>query len=372
MPLRKKVVKKKVTKHKVKKASKFSLRRLFAPFLVLALVLGAFAYFYLPDSSVLSSQVASENGVQSIPPLFNQNITLSPNPVGKNAYGKLNVEIVEYREWIGGKDRVMFMVNGSVGGLVPGRKYQLNLCHNTTNQNCVAQPGGIIADNSGNIPITNQLLDVTSSPSYKFIVRDVFEGALPSDHCSFGTPCLEATFNYITTYSSSAPGSKFEVITGCFPNGHDWMNKAHVDMQVNFNNSTQTGSWITYTLREDAVGSKPNVRLLAQSPTNRTIKGVKYHGTVPDAFSQFNEAEKIIVDGGKKYVVELWDGDFRYSYPDSNSKLLDSRSFNTLDCGVKISTLAATPSMVPPTKLPTKYPTPTPAGGKLPPCSQYG
>lgn len=59
MPARKKVVKRKVTKHKVKKASKFSLKRLFAPFLVLALLLGALAYYYLPDSSVLSSNIAS-------------------------------------------------------------------------------------------------------------------------------------------------------------------------------------------------------------------------------------------------------------------------------------------------------------------------
>lgn len=59
MPLRKKVVKKKVVKHKVKKNTKFSLKRLLAPFLVLALLVGALAYHYLPDSSVLSSNVAS-------------------------------------------------------------------------------------------------------------------------------------------------------------------------------------------------------------------------------------------------------------------------------------------------------------------------
>jgi hypothetical protein len=64
MPARKKIIKKKTIKSAPKRKSKFSLKRMLAPFLVLVGVAGILSYALLPKTAVLSSQVASAKSMQ--------------------------------------------------------------------------------------------------------------------------------------------------------------------------------------------------------------------------------------------------------------------------------------------------------------------
>lgn len=333
-----------------------NLKVLLAPFLVIAGIVTLLTFTLLPKTSVLSSKIASD-GVENIPSLFSQSIRLYPSNVVKNASGSLTVDVVEYKEWIGGKDRVMFRLNGVTQGLVPGRAYQLELCNAITG-NCVAQPGGTNADSTGKISFSNILLDSVSSSSYKFNVRDVpSAGEVPADSCALGDACLSATFNYITTYQSTASGSSVELTTQCFVYGHDWMNKGHIDAQVNFNNTLKPSSWVTYTLRE-ASNSNGMIRLISQAPGTRSIKGMKFHGNIGDAFEQFKDSKKIVLKGSTTYVLEVWDGDFRSSYP-TNATPLETKTVSTGVCNIPVALPTPTPTILPPTKFPTVTPTPS-------------
>lgn len=359
MPVRKKIVKKKTVKSTPKKKSKFSLKRILAPFIVLVAVAGILTATLVPKTSVLSSQTASMESVGTIPSLFSQKVTLYPTVLAKNASGKLVVDAIEHREWIGGKDRIMFRVNGELTGLVPGTPYQLWLCYNTSNTNCTAQPNGIKADSAGKIIIKDQLLDVVSSISYKFKVRDVPpSGApLPKDTCSLDTPCLEATFNYVGGMEqSSSSGTEFNITAVCQTYGHAWLNRGHIDVQIDLDNAKNSGKWNTVTLRES--GKPDTIRVIGMSPSTRTIKGVKFHGNAADAFTEFKDAQIIRFEDNKKYILEVWDGDYRSSLPGSGEAPYFTKTLITPICNI-VST--PTPSYLSPTNYPTKVPSPTEA-----------
>lgn len=85
MPARKKTIKKKAVKSAPKRKSKFSLKRILAPFIVLVAVAGILSFTLLPKSEVLSSQTASDNSP------FNGSITISDKgylkvPIGNSDY----------------------------------------------------------------------------------------------------------------------------------------------------------------------------------------------------------------------------------------------------------------------------------------------
>lgn len=375
MPVRKKTITKKSIKKSVpRKKSKFNFKKILAPFLVLVGVILVLSFTLIPKPEVLSLQVASENSIGNISSLFNQNIKLYSTVLAKNASGSISVDAVEYREWIGGKDRIMFRINGQLTGLVPGTPYQLWLCYNTSNTNCTAQPNGVKADSSGKVIIKNQLLDVVSSTSYKFKVRDVppSGAALPKDTCSVDMPCLEATFNYVGGIEqSSAPGTAFKMTAVCQTYGHGWLNRGHIDVQVELDNSKNPGKWNTVTLREDGNGGV--VRVIGMSPSSRTITGVKYHGNAADAFSQFKDASIIRFEDNKKYILEVWDGDYRSSLPESGVKPFYTSTLLTPTCNI-VST--PTPTQISSTTYPTKTPTskittPTPTGRLCPAKLSY-
>lgn len=334
MPVRKKTIKKKVVKHKAtKRKSSFSFKKLLAPFLVLAGVVVVLSYTLLPKHSVLSSQVASEGSLLNVSPIFSKEIKMYPTSLAPKAQGKILVDVVEYREWINGKDRIIFKLNGKFSGLLPGKMYKLALCYNTSNTNCVAPAKASQANSSGELSVNNELLDISSSTSYKFkILEDLPAGEVPKGSCNL-EPCLETTFNYIGGMEqSTASGKSFNISSVCRMNGEAWMNTGHVDVQIDLDNSKLPGKWVTLTLRDANTGKM--IRVMGMSPNTRTITGLKYHGNAADSFSQAGEAEVITFNNNKKYILDVWEGDFRSELPSKTTSPIYSQVLNIQNCDI--------------------------------------
>jgi len=392
MSLRKKVVKKKVTKHKVKKASKFSLRRLFAPFLVLALVLGAFAYFYLPDSSVLSSNIASGSsygqaldtgGVETGKP---NGISIAEVPLNLDKFTiqfftKIDPNKTADINYIFRKP--LHASNYDGGDL-------FGLYYTGFNQNelvfSAVGPGGL-----GVVKMPNVLKDgkwhhiamtYEKGQGYKIYIDGKLTGNREdSSHYAGNYNNLPIYFGFNKKVND--PGSNNtqpnntsavydEIVIASSMQPPVWPTPPHTafvpdvstiglwHLDGNFENSSPQGvaspvgdvSFIESTI------------YFSGGPTPSTSVCKSVYLTSYNVSNNCND--------GYRYVTYTCSDGYKGSMGGESSckSMAIWKQYSAEECQRR--SCSPTISIILPTKLPTKYPSPSPAKGKLPPCSQYG